>query len=246
MKNLLLLYIICYPTWIIAQPNQKAFSFLTKIDIGESFELMQKSISFVPSNTTVINKRLNELDPSDPFYMGECDGYFIKTIITRIDAESSQEYVFVYNDFDCASKWGFTIYKKEDSKNEIAYIEANQIYIPGNGLIYTINHMGTEYLVRKKFKLLDGDSLVEVKQPFNYVGIHSKTLRPIKIYEDKGMTHEIASLPKGYEVEVLLADEVYENIHYLVKTSFGLVGWTTLKAGQSSSIDIDGLYWIGN
>jgi hypothetical protein len=62
-------------------------------------------------------------------------------------------------------------------------------------------------------------------------------------------------LPVGYEVEVLLSenyDKFAENIdypiNYLVRTSFGLVGWLRLTSEDTYHLDpvIRGLGYLGD
>ena len=49
--------------------------------------------------------------------------------------------------------------------------------------------------------------MTEVKQPFLYVGVLGKMLKPAKLYSAKTGGDVVASLPVGYEVEVLLAED---------------------------------------
>jgi hypothetical protein len=246
MRNIISIIVVGIScNFVLGQDSSEPFSYLTKLEIGPDDDRIDESISFDTSITTVANKKLSELDKTDPYYAEECDGDMIKMITTKINSSSNQEYVFIYN-LTCCCSWGYTIYKKGETENPVARITASQLYIPGNGNIYSVNRIATDYLVRKKFTLVDG-SLKEVKQPLNYVGIKSKTLRPIKLYGEKEMTTVIADLPADYEVEILLSDKEFgDKKMYLVRTNFGLVGWTTLEAGQYQSIDVEGLFYWGS
>ena len=65
-----------------------------------------------------------------------------------------------------------------------------------------------------------------------------KLLKPVKLYSKKNNQGElIATLPAGYEIEVLLAEadagkdeygEAKLPMNYLARTAFGLVGWLQL------------------
>ncbi len=123
--------------------------------------------------------------------------------------------------------------------------------INSNGIIYvsaSTNHM---FNTHRKFKI-EGETIKEVKQPYVYVGIKGKLLKPIKLYSKKDRQgHLIATLPKGYTVEVLLAEDDVsddmEPMNYLVRTSFGLVGW--LKLGNNDTYMepvIRGLRFMGD
>ncbi len=109
-------------------------------------------------------------------------------------------------------------------------LDADEIYVPGNGYIYT-----RQDNVAKKYIYLRNGEAREIKQPFYYLGIKDRTLKPIKVYADRNFTKVLASLPRNYPVEILLGKNCeYGNFcdAYLIKTSFGLVGWIQ-NDGQS-------------
>lgn len=109
---------------------------------------------------------------------------------------------------------------------------------PGNGSIYVDGHTNTMFNLRKKYEWKAG-KFIEVKQPFNYVGLESKTTENISIYSDKGMKDVVATLPKGSSVTVLINDGDY----YLLKTPFGLVGWFR---SDRYSVPIEGIFIAGD
>jgi len=84
---------------------------------------------------------------------------------------------------------------------------------------------------------------VEVQQPYYYVGLKSRTLNTVNIYQTKDCKVLIATLPKDYEIEILLTEDPFEPSMYLVRTSFGLTGWAKLRAGMYESIDVEGLFY---
>ncbi|MFI2741474.1 hypothetical protein ACG2LH_01930 [Zhouia sp. PK063] len=120
------------------------------------------------------------------------------------------------------------------------------MFITGSGAIYCSGGEGT-FDARKKFKIIN-EKLVEIGQPFYYVGLNTKTLRPIKIYETVDLENELASLPIDYPVEILLSTRAFNSTKglYLVKTKFGLIGWAELTAGQYTDVDIKDLKYIGD
>ena len=81
-----------------------------------------------------------------------------------------------------------------------------------------------------------------MKQPFNYVGLDSKALKDITIFSDKKLSQEVAKIPAGTKLTVLLND----GDHYLLKTQFGLVGWIHYRPQQLGADLIDGLYFLGD
>ncbi len=144
-----------------------------------------------------------------------------------------EKYLLVYDEGPSEDP-GFFFYKKEDGDYVDKFeVYADKIFITGTGFVYTAGHTNQYYDKRRKFKFI-GTELIEVKQPYYYVGLKTKTVRPIKIYSDHACTKILASLPADYEVEVVAADSNDEK--YLVKTSFGLVGWWKLDDDYNGSI----------
>lgn len=111
-------------------------------------------------------------------------------------------------------------------------VGADEMGLTENGTIYVAGHTNNVFNQRAKYYIRE-DYITEARQPYHYVGMKGKTLRPIKLYERKIGGEPIVSLPKGYEIEVLLAEtspgEDNYPRHYLVRTAFGLVGWLILS-----------------
>ncbi|MDO5036418.1 MAG: hypothetical protein Q4D93_05610 [Porphyromonas sp.] len=130
---------------------------------------------------------------------------------------------------------------------EMAVTEGGVIYLMG-----TINRM---FNMKMKFKITSS-GIREIPQPYYYVGVQGELLKPIKLYSQKEGGEVVATLPKGYAVEVLLADprSVAEDEdsttynRYLVRSNFGLVGWMRLANEDLSSFDpvIRGVGFVGD
>jgi hypothetical protein len=222
---------------------KRSFENLSTLVIGKLYDGVTELISYDKSISEVINKKYSDLDKSDPFYSGECDGDYIKLIRTRIDKNSNEYYIISYN-LSCCCNYGFTIYKDKDPDKIIGIIMSTKILIPGNGNIYSEDRIFQNFNKRQKF-VLENDTIREIEQPFNYVGIKSKALRTIKIYAFKDLTEHIATVPPQYKIEVLLNDKKIKDL-YLVRTSFGIVGWTRLESAVAKSKDIEGIYYWGD
>lgn len=125
-----------------------------------------------------------------------------------------------------------------NSKNEPIRIDfANEMCINDLGFIYLAGRSEKMYYQRIKLHLTE-NGVREIPQPYYYVGIKDKLLEAIVLYSEKEGGEIVAKLPKGYEVEVLLAEgssyskkEISK--YYLVRTSFGLVGWLRLTNEQT-------------
>ncbi len=128
-------------------------------------------------------------------------------------------------------------------------INCTDFYINDLGIIYTSGHTNNMFNQRRKFEIKK-DTVLEVKQPYYYVGLKNKTLKPITLYKEKTGKEVIAQLPKNYTVEVLLAENTSDNFHshkyFLVKTEFGLVGWLRLTDYEGYDPVIEGLFYAGD
>lgn len=243
MKQIFFIALTCITIISCGQNKaKKSFEDLSTLIIDKlGFDVIV-SISYDESISEVINKQYNELDKSDPFYADECDGDYIKLIRTKIDKNSNNYYIISYNPSCCCS-YGFTIYKDNSPNEIIGIIHSARLFIPGNGSIYADGRMWSNYNKRQKF-IIKEDTIQEIEQPFKYVGLSSKTLKTINIYSDKDLKIQIASIPTDYEIEVLLSDNETKDL-YLVRTSFGMVGWTKLIGNQGKSTEVEGIFYWG-
>ena len=222
------------------------------IKIHQSFENLAEikipslddvSIKYDQTISYIIAKKYKELglDYNNTFpddYSGDCEGEYGWVMLkTKLDRKTDKYY---YITFMICPNTEFYIYE-EGNKEPIDKLFALNLVIPGNGAIYTSGHMGN-FDVRRKFELSNG-KFVEIKQPYYYVGLKSRTLNTINIYQTENCKELIAALPKDYEIEVLLTDKPFTPELYLIRTSFGLVGWAKLRVEQGYSIDVEGLFY---
>jgi len=128
-------------------------------------------------------------------------------------------------------------------------INCTDFYINELGTIYASGHTNNMFNQRRKFEIKK-DTFLEVKQPFYYVGLKSKTLVPITLYKDKTGKDILAQLPKNYNVEVIASDNQINDFEscklYLVKTEFGLLGWLRLSDYERNDSVIEGLFYAGD
>lgn len=226
--------------FVTAQTNEP-FSYLDKIKV-ENYE--GRFLHLNSSEAIIINKKRIDLNRDDIFYAEECEGESMTLIaISKIDDNSENKYAIIYS--TCPNP-EFIVYDSNDADKIIGTINADHLYINGSGNIYSSGGEGT-FDARKKYVLNNG-KIENIEQPFYYVGLKSKTLNPVTIYQTKSLETKIASLPTNYELEVILSEKAFNQTEalYLVKTAFGLIGWAELKAGQYNSIDVDGLIYIGD
>lgn len=155
-----------------------------------------------------------------------------------------------------AGKWYFTIecdngpsgddhctFLQEDNGElkSVANIDGVDFTFPGNGNIYVNGHNDTMFDVRKKYEWRNG-SFSETKQPFYYVGLDTTTREKLEIFSAKDNKDVVATLPKGTRLTVILNEEEY----YLIKTTFGLLGWVRISECPQEQSPIVGIYFAGD
>ncbi len=222
---------------VVTASSSEAFSYLKKLNIGSAIQIKYKS-----DITTVYNKSRGELDKSDPLYTsGEMEMEEIVAIKTKI-SPSGDDYFVVFS--SGPSDDPTFIFYKDGNFNQASFaISALKIAIPGNGSIYSSGHTNNVFNTRKKFKVVD-NKLKEIEQAFYYVGLKTKTLKPITLYNSEQLNSKIASLPKNYKVEVLLNKN--KSSLFLIKTEFGLTGWVKLENQMYGNNAIDKLFYAGD
>ena len=139
----------------------------------------------------------------------------------------------------------FEIFKVVNNKYiHLDGVSGETIYIPGNGNIYVSGRMNEMFERKRKFQLKN-DQLVEVKQPYYHVGMKTITKKPIKLYSNISCTESVASLPSNSQIEVLVSNIKDETeFKFLIKTSFGLIGWWELDSFYSE--EVEGLWFLGD
>ncbi len=220
--------------------QSKPFPYLTEITnaTDTTFHLFVDQ-----SKSEIVNKQLQELDPNHPLYASDgCESEMTLLALTPLD-NTGRKYAIV---FGYCPEPEFTFYEINKDANIIATVSGSSLYVPGNGSVYTSGHLNTNFDCRRKYHF-SGGTIREVKQPYYYVGLKTKTLTSTILYKTKDLTEEVAKLPANYPIEVLLAETSYkEEDYYLIKTEFGLIGWAKVKARQYESFQIEGIFWNGD
>jgi hypothetical protein len=159
----------------------------------------------------------------------------VKVMLTSLD-KSAEKYLIVFDPGPSGDP-SFSFYKADAQEGPPldirlsggeTYPQVNglDLVMPGNGIIYVAGHTNEMFNKRRKLRLVQGE-LVEVDQPFYYVGLQTVTTKAIKLYGSKKKDRVVAYLPKGAKVEVLANQQDF----YLVRTPFGLAGWLEIPFG---------------
>ena len=199
---------------------------------GKEFALIPQKVSYDPALAKVINKVLNP---------GEEGAPEVKRLISVKLDRNAEAVHFI--DFDPGPSADPTfLIVDEKSGKKVGEIAADSLVVPGNGFVYAIGRSNNLHLVRQKFALRGGE-LVEVKQPFSYVGLQTKANVPLTLTAEKGGGETIANIPKDGPLEVLVSDNGY----LLVKTPVGLVGWWKMKTDvMKDNAEIEGIHYAGD
>ncbi|GCC53316.1 hypothetical protein SanaruYs_35590 [Chryseotalea sanaruensis] len=223
-----------------------SFSHLDSLKIPvRNFCLPNSFIKFDPKSTTTYGTYLEiNLDtPINQAYSVGNDN--IKLIKTKINSKDDKQYYISFGSIDGPSI-GFTIFEAALPNKIIGQIQAISLIIPGNGSLYSIDRCWENYITKRKHSIVEG-KIMEDKQPFYSVDIKSYALRPIEIYADATFKDKMATIPINGKIEIILCTGSNSTSDiYLVRTSFGLLGWARLRAGQYQSVDVEGLFYNGD
>ena len=210
----------------------QSFKHLKKVELENEFHTttFENPKVFIDAESSIIINK--PVDSTSIFYSEFSNEIGLhEFVVTKIDKSRSDQYYILF-DYGMSADPNFTIAKKEDdSYKVVASISGLTLYIPGNGNLYCEGHTNNYFNERKKYQLKN-DSLIRVEQPFKYVGIKTRTKGILKLYADKNKESLVATLPSNAEIEVLINDKDY----YLIKTSFGLVGWWQFNGYYSDII----------
>lgn len=237
----IMMMVFCLPGIGLAQWKSK------KMNLPQSFEGLQSlstenpfsdadksnpAIHFHPSFCTVINTPVQK---NHALYdeLSEDIG-FIELIQFNIPDKPEQQFSILF-DWGMSADPCFRIYKIGKEQSNYQFIEAIgglQLFFPGNGYIYSEGHTNNHFNKKYKFRF-NGKELQEVEQAFYYVGIRTKTQKPIVLYSDTSQNKAVAGLPAASEIEILLNKEQW----YLIKTSFGLLGWFRFDGYRCEEIE---------
>ena len=209
---------------VFAGTPPQSFSQLKKVSIGgEATIYVDPSVTCTPVDTT---EQGNDTGYDGPPSYDVCTLKLgqdnIKIMYTS--GPSADPYFEVY------------VLPKKGAKEEarkVLGVGATTLYIPKGKNVYAEGWCNTMFNERRKYTY-NGKQFEEVKQPYLYVGMKTTVQplgsdkAPLILYADKTQQKRVAVLPVGSEIEVLLQEP---NEWYLVRTSFGLVGWTKVMMG---------------
>ncbi len=169
----------------------------------------------------------------------DMEGYNTRLIHTRLSKNDSLTYAVDFN-FGASVDPSFEFYRVvKNGHVKIGRILGTQLTLPGDETVHVSGHTNSMFNKRRKFELKKGE-IVEIAQPFYYVGIESKTTEGVHIYSDTSKANSVAYLNAGSQVTVLLN----KGRHYLIETPEGLTGWLEITSPWEGPIK--DIHWVGD
>lgn len=155
-------------------------------------------------------------------------GGYRTVLAGRIDRGSKDEFELRYDDGPSCDPT-FTLWRKGGDE-PIGEFGGDHVVVPGNGFLYVIRRSNRSFEGREKWAIHKG-ALIEITQPQYYVGVTTPTLKPATLLQQpQAGSTVIANVPKGETVLVVVQQSVDGQDWYLVRTRFGLLGWTADSA----------------
>ncbi len=242
-KHFIFVFAMISSMTLIGQ-SKNYFPNLTRTAIDTSFGIF---FNYDKDFTRFINKPCHELDKKDPHFCDRDSVPVESTVVAKFKNSIVKDSITIVYSEGFSADPGFIVTNKKGKT--IGSFSCLEFYINGLGTIYTSGHVNNMYDRRRKFQL-KSDTILEIVQPYNYVGVKGKTLKAITLYKDKVGTDVIAQLPKDYEIEILLGDGKTEDYaadsYFLVKTDFGLVGWLRLTNEDQFGAVLKELFFAGD
>ena len=203
----------------------QSFSYLKKVDIEGSASIFVDPSVHCKAKEQGLEENLEDLGYQGPPVYDVC---------TLMIAGKKMQIIFSNGASDDPYFEFYVVSDKGEYTKPVLGVAATTLYVPNGKNIYAEGWTNSMFNHRRKFSF-DGTVFQEVKQPMYYVGIQTtvQNIEPNKksyltLYQDKKKSKKVAVLPQGSEIEVLLADGPE---WYLVRSSFGLVGWVYVTQG---------------
>lgn len=243
MKTRSLIIIIILTTVLnLYGQNKTAFPYLTKVSLDKTLNVI---FGYDKKSVRLINKPCYLLNKKDPLHCDKDSVLAEWVLVAKFKVNNIKDSLNIVYSPGMSDDPGFVIATKSDKI--IGRFSCIEFYINNLGAIYTSGHINNMYDRKRKFQI-QADTVTEIGQPYNFVGLKGKALRDVTLYKGKTGDEVVAQIPKGIEIEILLAESTTKDFEtdniFLVKTEFGLVGWLRLE-GFSDKV-IEGLYYNGD
>lgn len=244
MNKLVTILLFIFISLTSMAQTKSYFPNLARVSIDTTYNIF---FAYEKKCTQLINIPCYSLDKDNPYFCDQDSIIFDWVLVAKYKNDKIKDTLTILYSQGMSDDPSFTI---TNANNEIIKeINCLEFYINGSGTIYTSGHTNNMFDRRRKFQI-QNDSIMEIIQPFNYVGLKGKTLKPITLYKDKTGNDIVAQLPKEYEIEILLAEGTTPDFAidtlFLVKTDFGLIGWLRISEDDIYSTILKDFYYAGD
>ncbi|AYQ35691.1 hypothetical protein [Runella sp. SP2] len=220
------------------------FPQLTKIRIDGGMNPV--IFGYDKTNIKLSRKKCTQFPKNSPWYCPDPDAPVYERLASFKHPQISDS-LYVLFSHGPSEDPNFMIATK--SGKNLGTVNGLQLFLTNSTTFYVSGHTNNLFDKRRKFQIKN-DTIAEITQPFYYVGLQSVALKELTLYKDKTSKEVVATLPKGYKVEVVMAEfgrpdfELEE--HFLVRTDFGLIGWLRLNKNEPWESYIKGLFFAGD
>jgi hypothetical protein len=191
-------------------------------------------VHYVPSLTTIINEPV----PNEGGFKE------IRVAKLRLSQRSTDTLIINYTEGPSCDP-AFIVYRIEKcGPRQLDWaIDGLDLEVPGDGYFYVRGHTDSWSDMCRKFTV-EGGNLREVKQPFHYIGLETKTLKQIHLYSNQGCTEMMSGwIEAGSPITVVLSD----GGTFLIKTDHDVLGWwRPQNPSNQKATEIEGLFFRGD
>ena len=211
---------------VYAKENNDSFSHLDKLQLTSDNNNI--IIRYDKKISEIINKKAKHSET--------------RLIKTKIDKEQDVSYIIDFSPGPSVDPMFIISRSLEPNLIKIGVVSGLEIVLPGDGFFYVRGHTNNMFDERRKYSIRD-NKIVEIEQPYYYVGLETTANSDITIYSDLTMEKSVAFLSENTKFTVLINKGDY----YLIKTPFGLTGWTKVKTEhRPQKMMINGLIYKGD
>ncbi len=223
-------------------------SFGQQLEIPASFDHLQRKVIDEEWNILAFVPKESIIDLPDIKLLEEDDFVELVTPVAVLDLEGNgiKNFLILFSPGPSMDPY-FMFYKISNTDTQFVFgLGCKQVIVPGNGYIFTSGHANNMFNTRIIYKY-ENNTVAEIAQPYNYVGLKTKTKKDITIYEDINFTQKLAVVPNESPVEILLGkwNEEEDTWKFLIKASIGFVGWWKLDDNYHSE-EIEGIFFAGD
>ncbi|MBW6458383.1 MAG: SH3 domain-containing protein [FCB group bacterium] len=194
----------------------------------------------------IFNTTCDKLSRDDPFYYAQGDTTgFIKVMEYVPDADEGTLYSILFSIGESGDAH-YLFYREGAFDEPVFIIFCDHLYFSGDGMIVAKGIMNEMFERSRKYELKNG-KIKEISQPFYGVNMLSYATRDFDIYQTKRLKRPLASVQKGEDVQVLIAEFKDPYSFYLIRTVSGLTGWVRIEKGiWIDETPIKDLYYHGD